>query len=62
LQKSIREGFGLTVTEAMWKGAVVIGGNVGGIKLQITNGKTAIWLTRQLKLAKKLFTFYKILK
>jgi trehalose synthase len=35
LQKSIREGFGLTVTEAMWKGAVVIGGNVGGIKIQI---------------------------
>ncbi|MBI4035893.1 glycosyltransferase [Candidatus Daviesbacteria bacterium] len=35
LQKSTREGFGLTVTEAMWKGAVVIGGNVGGIKLQI---------------------------
>jgi trehalose synthase len=39
LQKSIREGFGLTVTEAMWKGGVVIGGNVGGIKLQIENGK-----------------------
>ena len=38
LQKSIREGFGLTVTEAMWKGAAVIGGNVGGIKHQIENG------------------------
>ncbi len=38
LQKSIREGFGLTVTEAMWKGTPVIGGNVGGIKLQIENG------------------------
>ncbi len=38
LQKSTREGFGLTVTEAMWKGAVVIGGNVGGIKLQIEDG------------------------
>lgn len=37
LQKSIREGFGLTVTEAMWKGNVVIGGNVGGIPLQIEN-------------------------
>ncbi|KKR80976.1 MAG: Glycosyl transferase group 1 [Candidatus Daviesbacteria bacterium GW2011_GWA1_41_61] len=35
MQKSIREGFGLVVTEAMWKGAVVIGGNVGGIKFQI---------------------------
>lgn len=39
LQKSIREGFALTVTEAMWKGAVVIGGNVGGIRLQIEDGK-----------------------
>ncbi|HUL38620.1 MAG TPA: glycosyltransferase [Thermodesulfobacteriota bacterium] len=38
LQKSIREGFGLTVTEAMWKGAAVIGGNVGGIRHQIQNG------------------------
>jgi len=38
LQKSLREGFGLTVTEAMWKGAAVIGGNVGGIRYQIQNG------------------------
>lgn len=38
LQKSIREGFGLTVTEAMWKGAAVIGGNVGGIRYQIEDG------------------------
>ena len=38
LQKSIREGFGLTVTEAMWKGAAVIGGNVGGIRYQINDG------------------------
>jgi trehalose synthase len=38
LQKSTREGFGLTVTEAMWKGAAVIGGNVGGIKRQIQDG------------------------
>jgi trehalose synthase len=39
LQKSLREGFGLTVTEAMWKGAAVIGGNVGGIRRQITDGE-----------------------
>jgi trehalose synthase len=39
LQKSIREGFGLTVTEAMWKGAAVIGGNVGGIRKQIRDGE-----------------------
>jgi trehalose synthase len=38
LQKSIREGFGLTVTEAMWKGSPVIGGNVGGIRYQIEDG------------------------
>ena len=38
LQKSLREGFGLTVTEAMWKGTPVIGGNVGGIRYQIDDG------------------------
>ncbi len=38
LQKSIREGFGLTVTEAMWKGTPVIGGRVGGIRHQIEDG------------------------
>jgi trehalose synthase len=38
LQKSIREGFGLTVAEAMWKGTPVIGGNVGGIPNQIESG------------------------
>jgi trehalose synthase len=35
LQKSLREGFGLTVAEAMWKGKPIIGGNVGGIRHQI---------------------------
>jgi trehalose synthase len=39
LQKSIREGFGLTVAEAMWKGTPVIGGNVGGIRHQIRDGE-----------------------
>ncbi len=38
-QKSIREGFGLTVSEALWKGTPVIGGNVGGIRSQIVNGR-----------------------
>lgn len=38
LQKSLREGFGMTVTEAMWKRTPVVGGNVGGIRLQIKNG------------------------
>ena len=40
LQKSLREGFGLTVTEAMWKGKPVIGGNTGGIRLQLINHST----------------------
>ncbi|MDD2206602.1 MAG: glycosyltransferase [Aminobacterium sp.] len=37
IQKSIREGFGLTVAEGMWKYKPVIGGDVGGIRLQIIN-------------------------
>ncbi|HNS13754.1 MAG TPA: glycosyltransferase [Syntrophorhabdaceae bacterium] len=40
LQKSLKEGFGLTVAEAMWKGKPVIGGAVGGIPLQIVHGIT----------------------
>ena len=40
MQKSIREGFGLVVTEAMWKRKPVIGGNVGGIRRQILHGQT----------------------
>ncbi|MFQ5827295.1 MAG: glycosyltransferase [Dehalococcoidia bacterium] len=40
LQKSLREGFGLSVTEALWKGTPVVGGNCGGIRLQIEDGKT----------------------
>lgn len=40
VQKSIREGFGLTVAEGMWKERPVIGGNVGGIRLQIEDGVT----------------------
>lgn len=40
VQKSTREGFGLTVTEAMWKGKPVIGGDTGGIRLQVINHHT----------------------
>jgi trehalose synthase len=40
MQKSIREGFGLSVSEAMWKKKPVIGGAAGGIKRQIVNGFT----------------------
>jgi trehalose synthase len=38
LQKSTREGFGLTVSEGLWKGKPVIGGAVGGIPTQILHG------------------------
>lgn len=37
VQKSLKEGFGLTVTEGLWKSKPVIGGDVGGIKLQVIN-------------------------
>jgi trehalose synthase len=40
IQKSTREGFGLTVTEALWKGRPFIGGNVGGIPLQVSDGES----------------------
>jgi trehalose synthase len=39
LQKSLREGFGLTVSEALWKGRPVVGGRCGGITLQIEDGR-----------------------
>ncbi|MDP2688828.1 MAG: glycosyltransferase [Deltaproteobacteria bacterium] len=57
LQKSTREGFGLVVAESLWKGKPVIGGDVGGIPLQVINGYTgylvhsiegAAYRTRQL--------------
>ena len=40
IQKSTREGFGLTVSEALWKGRPFIGGDVGGIPLQVLDGET----------------------
>lgn len=40
IQKSTREGFGLTVSEALWKGRPFIGGDVGGIPLQVRDGET----------------------
>src|SRR5206468_3870378 len=40
IQKSIREGFGLTVAEALWKARPFIGGHVGGIPLQVQDGTT----------------------
>lgn len=40
LQKSLKEGFGLTVSEALWKSKPVIGGNTGGIRLQVIDQET----------------------
>ena len=40
IQKSTREGFGLRVSEALWKGRPFIGGDVGGIPLQVEDGET----------------------
>jgi trehalose synthase len=45
LQKSTREGFGLTVTEALWKARPTIGGRVGGIPLQIEDGVSGFLVT-----------------
>jgi trehalose synthase len=42
LQKSLREGFALTVSEALWKKRPVIGGAVGGIPAQIMDGYTGL--------------------
>ncbi len=44
IQKSIKEGFGLTVTEALWKERPVVASNIGGIALQIKDGETGFLL------------------
>jgi trehalose synthase len=54
LQKSIREGFGLTVAEAMWKGTPVIGGNVGGIRYQIKDGVNGFLVSSVEEAAKRM--------
>jgi trehalose synthase len=54
LQKSLREGFGLTVTEAMWKGAAVIGGNCGGIRHQIEDGVNGFLVSSIAETAKRI--------
>jgi trehalose synthase len=46
LQKSIREGFGLTVAEAMWKGAAVIGGNAGASCARSGTASMGSWSPR----------------
>jgi len=52
IQKSIKEGFGLTITEAMWKGKPVIGGNASGVRLQIINNRNGMIVSNTLMAAK----------
>lgn len=47
MQKSLREGFGLVVSEALWKGTPVVGSRVGGIPLQIVDGHTGYLVGRE---------------
>jgi trehalose synthase len=53
LLKSIREGFGMTVTESLWKGVPVVGGNVGGIPLQVIDGITGFLVSTVEEAAEK---------
>jgi trehalose synthase len=59
LQKSIREGFGLTVAEAMFKEAAVIGGNTGGIRYQIDDGRTGFLVSSVEEAAKRIVQLVK---
>jgi len=59
LQNSIREGFGLSVTEAMWKRKAVIGRRTGGIKLQIQNGENGFLVSNSKELAKRIIQLIK---
>jgi trehalose synthase len=59
LQKSLREGFGLTVAEAMWKGTPVIGGKVGGIRYQIKNGVNGFLVSSVEEAAKRMVQLIK---
>ncbi len=59
VQKSLREGFGLTVAEAMWKGTPVIGGNVGGIRHQIRDGVNGFLVSSVTETAQRLVQLLK---
>ena len=53
LQKSTREGFGLSVAEALWKEVPVVGGNVGGIPLQVADGVSGFLVSNVQEAAEK---------
>jgi trehalose synthase len=57
IQKSTREGFGLTVSEALWKARPFIGGDVGGIPLQVQDGQTGFLVESPEECAKRSIEF-----
>ena len=59
IQKSIREGFGMVITEAMWKRKPVIGGKTLGIKMQIENGKNGFLVSDAQEIAEKVILLLK---
>jgi trehalose synthase len=59
LQKSIREGFGLTVAAAMWKEAAVIGGNAGGIRYQSRDGENGFLVSSVAEAAQRIVQLLK---
>lgn len=59
LQKSTKEGFGLTVTEAMWKEKPVIGGDAAGIKTQIKNEKNGFIISTSHQAAQRIIELIK---
>jgi trehalose synthase len=56
VQKSLREGFGLSVAEAMWKETPVIGGDCGGIRFQIRDGETGFLVNSPEECAARIIT------
>jgi trehalose synthase len=59
IQKSIKEGFGLTVTEGMWKGKPIIGGRTGGIRHQIIDGETGFLVSSPSEAAERILFLLK---
>jgi trehalose synthase len=54
--KSLREGFGLSVSESLWKGVPVVGGNAGGIPLQVIPGETGFLVENAVEAADRVLT------
>lgn len=59
IQKSLKEGFGLSVTEAMWKKKTVIGGKAEGIKIQIEDGQNGFLVSTPEETAKRIVQIIK---